>query len=513
MSYGADPSRFPVPTGRGSLLVHSALPPAGVPMAAAAKPPPPQHFSMLATHDDGTYFEVLEHDILAAQSRLAELDEPPPAASTGPSRHYSERELSSLRDMTPTSAAKLALHEVLSEKLMALERAAFQAARADGEEASAPRDASAPELSRLPALLGLVERLQQLARRPAPSAPSGGAHDTQQQQQAQQAQQAQQQQRAALLEANARCEALAFELREMREAAAAAAAAAADDPAAEARDQSGGAPPDGQAEALTAANARACVAEGEAERLRAELDRMTARVTRVEARLSESDAEVALLRADADAARAEALRLANVVELQERDVAQARAAAAKPAPAPPSPAAGDQASSSARAAEAEAEASRHLAAAALARSQVESLTAELDEMRGRLAAAEGADDELAAARASLRAEAQAREAAERRAEACARQVEHLERQGEGGDESFEAVLGQELRSMREAYEAKLAAAQEAERETALAHRRELRAAKEALERERRAAEARLSAVAHAPASGRGGGGSGALTAR
>ena len=67
--------------------------------------------------------------------------------------------------------------------------------------------------------------------------------------------------------------------------------------------------------------------------------------------------------------------------------------------------------------------------------------------------------------------------------------------------------------MREAYEAKLAAAQEAERETALAHRRELRAAKEALERERRAAEARLSAVAHAPASGRGGGGSGALTAR
>ena len=66
---------------------------------------------------------MLEHDILAVQQRLSELESLP----EGVGRQYNERELQGLRESGPALAGKLALHEILADKLMGLERAALQA--------------------------------------------------------------------------------------------------------------------------------------------------------------------------------------------------------------------------------------------------------------------------------------------------------------------------------------------------------------------------------------------------
>ena len=56
---------------------------------------------------------------------------------------------------------------------------------------------------------------------------------------------------------------------------------------------------------------------------------------------------------------------------------------------------------------------------------------------------------------------------------------------------LEAVLAHDLTAMREAYEAKLARAHADAREAAASHRREIRTMQDALDRERRAADARM----------------------
>ena len=78
-----------------------------------------------------------------------------------------------------------------------------------------------------------------------------------------------------------------------------------------------------------------------------------------------------------------------------------------------------------------------------------------------------------------------------------------------GEESFEAVLAHDLTAMREAYEAKLARAHADAREAAASHRREIRTMQDALDRERRAADARMRTATRAAS----GTSSGALTAR
>lgn len=100
---------------------------------------------------------MLEHDIIAVQKRISELSSSPPhlppPVSPLPSRHFSERELQALRE--GGSSGKLALHEILSEKLISLERAALHACGGLGELPSS-------SLSRLPSLLALVDRLASL---------------------------------------------------------------------------------------------------------------------------------------------------------------------------------------------------------------------------------------------------------------------------------------------------------------------------------------------------------------
>ncbi|KOO33410.1 hypothetical protein Ctob_009945 [Chrysochromulina tobinii] len=155
-------ARDPSSTPRTTLLPFSALPPVGqgkAPADAALERPTTgasQRHSALSSHGDSTYFEVLEADVLAAQKRLRTMAMPPGATAV---RHYSERELQSLRE-AGGPLAKLALQEVLSDKLEALERAAtdvltrtWPAAR----EAVEAARSSHPELSRVAPLVALLD--------------------------------------------------------------------------------------------------------------------------------------------------------------------------------------------------------------------------------------------------------------------------------------------------------------------------------------------------------------------
>ena len=147
-------------------------------------------------------------------------------------------------------------------------------------------------------------------------------------------------------------------------------------------------------------------------------------------------------------------------------------------------------------------------AAQATRARAAALEAELDALRRRLATAEADATDASSLRARLDAERHAREAAERAADASERQCELLSGAADG-EESFEAVLAQDLAAMRDAYEARLAQAHEGAREAAAAHRKAMRAVQESAERERRAAEAR----ARSSAALGGAAASGALTAR
>ena len=93
---------------------------------------------------------------------------------------------------------------------------------------------------------------------------------------------------------------------------------------------------------------------------------------------------------------------------------------------------------------------------------------------------------LARVRVQGDAQREARERAEREAEASRRQLELLE----SADDSYEAVLAQEMGAMREAFEAKLSEAQEALRLEKLERRREVHRLVTTHAEELRAAEAR-----------------------
>ena len=125
------PPRSLAPSAKqgGRFVAQSALPAVGqkIPEAAQSiRPAEPEH--ALTGLDDATYLEVLEHDILAVQSYIASQHgnrrsissahaTPPPSAAT---HKFSERELRERRELGGP-AAKLFLHEILSEKLKHME--------------------------------------------------------------------------------------------------------------------------------------------------------------------------------------------------------------------------------------------------------------------------------------------------------------------------------------------------------------------------------------------------------
>ena len=112
--------------------------------------------------------------------------------------------------------------------------------------------------------------------------------------------------------------------------------------------------------------------------------------------------------------------------------------------------------------------------------------AQLEEAREALSAARREGLAAAEELADLAAQREARERAEREAEASRRQLELLE----SADDSYEAVLAQEMGAMREAFEAKLSEAQEALRLEKLERRREVHRLVTTHAEELRAAEAR-----------------------
>ena len=98
------------------------------------------------------------------------------------------------------------------------------------------------------------------------------------------------------------------------------------------------------------------------------------------------------------------------------------------------------------------------------------------------------EEAAAALREQLLAETQARQRAEREAEASARALQLWSEQ-QGRDDSFEAVLAEEMAAMREAFEAQLAARDAQLATLRTEHRRELRELHAAHEEQLRVAEA------------------------
>lgn len=230
-------------------------------------------------------------------------------------RQYSERELQALRESDPPFVGKLALHEILAEKLMGLERMALKAT-------GGLPDLPTPSLSRLPSLQAVLDRLQHLhlqsSRGRPPSSTTKDAKD--------------QQRAAALAELQRECAALR-ERAERAEARATAAEAAVE--AAESAHSKAGA--DAETEALRIALAVAAV---EAERDEAlaqqteiatvlEAERATSAMLHTE--LLKLRAELSASNAARAAAGAQPMQAGELAELAEqaRADAEARAVAAE----------------------------------------------------------------------------------------------------------------------------------------------------------------------------------------
>ena len=161
----------------------------------------PKKRCALSGVDDDTYCDVLASDILHTQQKLASLAHAPERAgkrliSAGLS--YAERDLRALRIEPGGAAGRLALREILTDKLMQLERGVLQTTfdPHGGKSADLPSSGAdgataelcAPSLSRLPYLFALFERLQSLGdlaqrakpaeAKPADSRPDSARPDT-----------------------------------------------------------------------------------------------------------------------------------------------------------------------------------------------------------------------------------------------------------------------------------------------------------------------------------------------
>ena len=481
-------ARDPSSTPRTTLLPFNALPPVGqgkTPADAALERPTTgasQRHSALSSHGDSTYFEVLEADVLAAQKRLRTMAMPPGAQAV---RHYSERELQSLREAGGPQA-KLALQEVLSDKLEALERAATDALTRTwpaAREAVEAARSSHPELSRVAPLVALLD----------------GIH-------------------AALQDAGAR---MAGKVEAQAEGASVTAKARQE----RAQRREDGRVGEGSSSSLAEAAAMRATLLSELTALDIEVARLAVGTSR------ESIARERAREATRHLAESEALdelparaTLQGRVAVEGARVATAQQQVLPPAPPPPTllsrapivaargvadililddsggggGSSGDEGlcggeDGAGETVPTETVAQLTAEAAALRRdldaahASIAALTtqlaiAETERLRVSAAAeqagrahehARAAAAEAAELREQLVHANEAREAAERAATGAARQCELLS-VGADGEETFEAVMATELATMREAYEAKLAAAQQALREAHVAHRRELR---------------------------------------
>ena len=491
-----DPSRSP----RAGLVTYAAekpaLPPVGQVVQPSSRPSTASNQRCaLSQHGDATYFEVLEADVLAAQKRLRALPTPPDAPSV---RLYSERELQHLRE-AGGAAGKLALQEVLSERMAALELAAVQAFSRRSPATYEIVEAnlrSQPPLSRLASLVALLDTLEAVVSEPprAASLPHGVDGTARPPS-------------AASASAVSACSAsIPPTLASLSSASSSRGEAAEEDEATTA----------GAADAEFAAAVEVGVVRrvlaGEMGALEARCERLgvaAAREHHAREQAHQATRHLAAAEARGEARRAELDELRASLRSREAQAASHQAQlATRPTtplvpPAPPSllslspsraplpiapPAlpvtnesggeGGTRGAGGADGLAVQLEASAvevarlqlELTSARAQASRLGTQLAEVEEQRAQ-AAAEAA--EMAEVQARLQRAEQAREAAERAASSAERECELL-RRGADGDETFEAVVAQDLQAMRKAYEAKLAAAQQATRDAQLAHRSEVR---------------------------------------
>ena len=340
---------------------------------------------------------MLEADILEVQKRLAELG---PGGDAG--RVFAERELQTLRESGPALSGKLALHEILAEKLMTLERTALRAFGRSGD-----RDLPSASLSRLPSLLQLLEELQSLHLTAAGDPARGGGtqhpppvqHDTSSSD--------------ALAEARRECAALTQRL---VGAEVARTNAEADLTTGLAAAESRGEEEDRVKVALDEAD-EACVAlassQASLEEALQEARTQRTEVVKLRAEVSKLQAQRAAVGDDSTLEVAVGDRDGIALSDRARSDAEARAELA------------------------EQEASSQLEAAAAARTRTDALAAQMESLRQRLTTADEMAERAADLEEQLTAEREAREVAERLAESSRKALDqHVGKD----DESFEAVL-------------------------------------------------------------------------
>lgn len=508
--------RQPIPSGaRGLMALRSSRDsfndPAGCALDVVPKSPVRatqsvgiRKVSALSAVDDTTYFDVITKDVLHVQQRLTDLARTAEASGRSlPASYtlsYSENELCALRQL-PLPQAKLTLHELLADKLMLLERASLQATAEESAHsaphAKPPSDHCAPSLSRLPFLLALLERLQQLheARAqqqqpaPRPATPSHALQTARRQLESSRAALALQQR-----EASAALSAVCEEVSALEQARLPLEASLAHVRASEASLRSVCEEQRGQ---LHECEARAAAVRAELSLCQRAVEAKRAQVqqAREEADEHARRRELAEAEAQSEAARAE-VEAGAAAELQQQ-LESLRAQAARAAASDSAEARLRETEHELRAALEELGASREAAAqaAASAASHHEELAAQVarvqhDSAREVAAAREQAqaleskrhaalaqaargDERLGELEEELRSTRERAERAERANDALVREAELLAAGEE--EETFERVLAQEMTAMRAAYEAKLAEAQAERSELQAKHRAELKA--------------------------------------
>mmetsp|Transcript_12133 Transcript_12133/g.31745 ORF Transcript_12133/g.31745 Transcript_12133/m.31745 type:complete len:489 (-) Transcript_12133:274-1740(-) len=437
--------------------------------------------SYLAKLDDLTYFSAMRADILSVQRRLRAFATPVKGGEV------SEASLQLIVGGSNPLHAKVALHELLQDKMMQLERAVVLAT-ADGVPGEENVPLTPTANTRLSYYVNLLDRLQRMHAHivadAADAADAPGANAMERINELMMRVQERDRLNATLErelgELQARMSSHEADVEHRLEAARAEGVAAERERAAV-----DGARSDAERSAATEGMQRL---EAEVERLRGELasaheaearvraqpaatpalapereQELLARITELEAAVAERDATVVALRAVSDASEAKAGEAATTAE-EQLGVLQRRFAELE------------------RELKHEKVSSKN--AQIYLQTRIDNLTQQLEQT-----AADGDDK---SALKHVQAENDRLEAQVQNLQSVLDSTKkELEMSSKPPSDSFEEVMIEELRNMRESFEAKLSVANETMKDRHATHRREIRELKEAFEKERAAMESRI----------------------
>ncbi|KAG8467450.1 hypothetical protein KFE25_000766 [Diacronema lutheri] len=454
--------------------------PSGPPLSVADAPGP-----QLAMLDDASYFSVMRQDILLVQRRLRAF------ATPRKGTEVSEASLQLIVGGSNVLHAKLALHELMADRMVQLERALVQAtANGAGADGAALGTGGA---SRLSYYLVALDRLQRLHAQ-AFDAPNGanGAGARVDDTDALLAKLRQRELQNATLERELM--ELQSTLRvqdadaQRRVDAARAESAAAGADALRHCESSQRTEEERLRDALARADEALVEARGEADAARARAAELDAALAELHARASPDAAAKAAAREESLAHDAAALEAA----LAQRD---ATIAGLKRALSELEAKAGSAAAAAADASAAAALEAQLSAEKAAARNSLNYMQARIDQLAAQLDLTSNDDNDKSMLK-HMHAENERLQAEITRLAdvltAVKRELELVQRPP--GDD-FDDVMIEELRNMRESFEAKLAAASEVAKDRQAAHRREIRELREAHDKERAVMESRIAYLA------------------